>query len=333
MRFEKFKRREFIAAFGAAAVWPLVAHAQQPALPVVGILGVQSADVWTDRLRIFRDGLSEAGFVEGRNVAFEYRWLGGGADQYDRLPALAADLVSLPVKVIVPFAGDIPALIAKAATSTIPIVFIISGDPVQSGLVANLNRPGANLTGVTTLNVEVGPKRLEILHELLPRATMMGVLLNPNLSGSEAQLRQLTEAAGKLGLRLQALYASTDGEIDNVFAALAGLHIDGLVVGIDSFLIGRNERIAVLALQHKVPVVWQYREFAAVGGLISYGGLTDGYRLAGNYTGRILKGEKPADLPVQQVTRIELIVNMKTAKALGLTIPISILGRADEVIE
>jgi len=236
---------------------------------VVGILGAESADVWTDRLRLFRDGLSDLGFVEGRSVAFEYRWLGGGAEQYDRLPALAADLVSVPVKVIVPFAGETPALAAKAATSAIPIVFIVSGDPVQSGLVANLNRPGANLTGVTTLNIEVGPKRLEILHELLPQSTLMGVLLNPQQAGSEGQLRQLSEAADKFGLKLRALYASTDDEIDSVFATLTELHVDGLVVGVDSFLIGRNERIAALALQHKLPVVSHYREFAAVGGLIS----------------------------------------------------------------
>jgi putative ABC transport system substrate-binding protein len=333
MPFDRLERREFITLLGGAAAWPLSARAQQPAMPVIGLLGNESADVWSDRLRIFRHGLSETGFIERQNVTIEYRWAGGGIDQRDRLPALAADLVQHKVTVIVAFAGPAPTLAAKAATTTIPIVFISSSDPVQQGMVASLNRPGGNVTGVTTLNTQVEPKRLELLHEMVPQATLIGVLVNPNDPTTELQLKTLAEAAHSLGLQLQVLRARNDREIDDAFASLSQSQVGGLAIGVDTFLIGRSEKIAALALRYRLPAAHLYREFAAAGGLISYGGLTEAYRLVGMYTGRILKGEKPGNLPVQQVTKIELIINMKTAKALGLTVPLSLLGRADEIIE
>jgi putative ABC transport system substrate-binding protein len=328
------RRRDFIGGIaGSSAAWPLAGRAQQPAMPVIGLLGTESADVWSGRLRIFRQGLSETGFIERQNVAIEYRWKGGATDQYERLPALAIDLVRRKVTVIVTFAGPAPTLAAKAATTTIPIVFITSSDPVQRGMVASLNRPGGNVTGATTLNTQVAPKRLELLHEMVPQAALIGALVNPNDPTTELQLRTLAEAAHALDLKLQVLRARTDREIDDGFASLSQLQLGGLVIGVDSFLIGRSEQIAALALRHRLPAAHLYREFAAAGGLFSYGGLTEAYRLVGTYTGRILKGEKPADLPVQQVTKVELIINMRTAKVLGLTVPITLLGRADEVIE
>ena len=324
------KRREFITFLsGAAAAWPLAARAQQPAMPVVAFLNGASPDGYAPMVAAFRQGLKEIGFVEGQNVAVEYRWAEG---QYDRLPAMATELVRRQPAVIV--ANTAAVLAVKAATTTIPIVFTTGSDPVQIGFVASLARPGGNVTGVTQLAVEVAPKLLELAHELVPTATIIAVLVNPTHPNTETQLRVLLAAARILGVQLHVLHASTDRDFDTVFATLAQLRPGALVIGTDGFFNGRPEQLAALTLRHAVPTIYQNREFAVAGGLMSYGGSTlDIYRIAGTYTGRILKGEKPADLPVQQSTRIELIINMKTAKALGLTFPITLLGRADEVIE
>jgi putative tryptophan/tyrosine transport system substrate-binding protein len=325
------KRRTFIAALGSAAAWPVVARAQQPAMPVIGFLSARAAGEDAYLLTAFHQGLKEAGYVEGRNVAIEYRWAEG---QYDRLPALAADLVRRKVTVIVATGALSAALAARAATTIIPTVFQVGNDPVQVGLVPSLNRPGGNLTGVTTLAAELMPKRLELLHEVVPGATVVAALLNPTNPNAETFSRDLQAAALTLGLRLHILHASTQRGFDTAFATLVQLRAGGLVIASDSFFTSRSEQLAALALRNAVPAIYSYREFAAAGGLMSYGGgLTDAHRLAGVYTGRILKGEKPSDLPVQQSTKIELMVNLKTAKALGLTIPETLLAIADQVIE
>jgi len=326
------RRRDFIALLGSTvAAWPLAAGAQQPAMPVVGVLGATSANGFAAQLAAFRRGLSEAGVVEGRDAAIEYRW---ADDQYERLPELAADLVRRQVAVIATIGGNAASVAARAATKTIPIVFHGSVDPVEAGFVASLNRPGGNMTGVVSLNVDTGQKRLELLHELVPTANTIALLLNPTNAVAETQSNDLLAAARTLGLELYVLHASTEGEFEPAFARLMQLRAGGLVIGTDGFLVSRSERLAALTLRHALPTIFQYRAFAEAGGLMSYGGsVTDSYRLSGVYTGRILKGQKPADLPVQQATKVELIINLKTARALGLTVPLPLLGRADEVIE
>jgi putative tryptophan/tyrosine transport system substrate-binding protein len=326
------KRREFITLLGGAAAWPLVARAQNAAMPVIGLLGSESADWYANRLRAFREGLSETGYVEGRNVTIDYRWAEG---RNDRLPPLAAELVQQQVALIATLGNTASTLAAKAATSTIPIVFRLASDPVEVGLVASLARPGGNLTGVTTLGVEVGPKQLALLHEVVPAATVVALLVNPtNPALAETQSRVLPAAARTLGLRLLVLNASTDRDFDEVFASLAQLRAGALVIGVDAFFNSHSDRLAQLAARHAVPTVSAYQEFTAAGGLMSYGGsIVASSRQAGVYAGRILKGEKPADLPVMQSTKMSLIINLKTAKALGLNVPITLQAAADEVIE
>jgi putative ABC transport system substrate-binding protein len=324
------RRRELITLLGGAAAWPLAARAQQPAMPVIGFLGTGSPDVFAYIVRAFRQGLSETGFVEGRNVAIEYSWAN---DQLDRLPALAANLVRRQVSLIVANSID-SALAAKAATTTVPVAFQTGGDPVQAGLVASLNQPGGNLTGVTSLAGELGPKRLELLHELVPATTNIGVLFNPNNRNAGILSSDLQAAARTLGLEFQVLHASAERDFDTAFASLARLRVGALLINPSLLYNTLSERLATLTNRHALPAIFQFREFAAAGGLMSYGGsITENYRLLGVYTGRILKGEKPADLPVQQSAKIELIINLKTAKALGLAVPLPMLGRADEVIE
>jgi putative tryptophan/tyrosine transport system substrate-binding protein len=323
------RRRAFITLLGGAAAWPLAARAQQLALPLVGFLNSALPDGFEPVVAAFRQGLKETGYVEGQNVVIEYRWAGG---QHDRVPAMAADLVRRQVAVIV--ANTPGNLAAKAATTTIPIVFTTAGDPVQMGLVTSLNRPGGNVTGVTNLTVELGPKWLELLHELVPTATIMALLVNPtNPNLAESTTKDLQAAARTLALKLHVLHASSERDFDRIFATLVQLRVGGLVIGTDAFFLSRSEQLAALTVRHAVPTIFQERAFAAAGGLMSYGGTRDAYRQAGIYTGRILKGEKPADLPVVQSTKVELILNLKTARALGITVPLPLSGRADEVIE
>jgi putative ABC transport system substrate-binding protein len=326
------RRREFIALVGGAAMaWPLVARAQQPALPVIGFLRSSSPDGFATRLRAFRQGLKEAGYVEGQNVTVEYRW---AEDPSARISALAAELVQRQVAVIV--ASGTPSVVAvKTATTTIPIVFETAVDRVASGFVASLDRPRGNVTGVTNLNVEVGPKRLELLHELLPSVTVIAALVNPTSSVlTESSVRGLQAAARRLGLQLHVLNASAERDFDRVFAELVQLRAGALVITPDAFFGSRVAQLAALAIRRAMPAIYQYHEFVNAGGLMSYGASeTDNHRLIGNYVGRILKGEKPADLPVIQSTKVELIINLKTAQALGITVPLPLLGRADEVIE
>jgi putative tryptophan/tyrosine transport system substrate-binding protein len=327
------RRREFIAGLGSAATWPVVARAQQPAVPVIGFLSAAPPDLNAERTRAFRQGLGEAGFVDGRNVTIEYRW---AEEHNDRLPALAADLVRRRVIAIAAF-GIPPTAAAKAATATIPIVFSGGFDPVAVGFVGSLARPGGNLTGVTSLAIELAPKRLELLHELVPTATSIALLVDPaNPVSAEIQWTGFQQAARILGLEPHLLNASSERDFENVFATVAKLRAGGLVIGNTSFLNLRVEQLGALTLRHAVPTIFQSHEFAAAGGLMSYGDNSSNavsVRLSGSYIGRILNGEKPADMPVQQATRIELILNLKTAKALGITFPLTLLGRADEVIE
>jgi len=327
---DHMRRREFIALVTGVAAWPLAARAQ-PVTPVVGYLDPGSAEQNAESVAAFRNGLGQAGYVEGSNVAIEYRW----ADtQYDRLPELAADLVRRQVAVIAAMNGSPAALAAKTATSSIPIVFYVGVDPVAFGIVASLNRPDGNITGVTGLGTDLGPKRLELLHELLPTATAFGFLVNPANSASVTQSQLLQAAGNALSLKVNVLHARTDREIENAFASLAQSGAGGLVIGADGFFNSRFQQFGALSLRYAIPTIYQYRAFAAAGGLMSYGGsITEQYKLVGAYAGRILKGEKPGDLPVQQSTKVELIINIKTAEALGLTIPVLLRIRADEVIE
>jgi putative ABC transport system substrate-binding protein len=320
------RRREFIAGLGSAAVWPFAAQAQQPAAPVIGVLNAISS---MGRVRAFYRGLNDGGYVEGRNVAIEYRSAGG---EYERLPALAADLVRRRVAVIAAL-GAPAALAAKAATSAIPIVFEVGADPVEVGLLASLSRPGGNMTGVANLNLEVGPKKLQLLHELVPTATIIGVLVNPANPNNEIRSKDMQAAAHILGLELEILRASTERDIDEVFANLVQARVGALVINPDAFITGRIEQLVALAARYAMPTIYN-REFAAAGGLIGYGvNLAEAYRLAGVFTGRVLAGAKPADLPVQRSTNVELVINLKTAMTLGITFPTSLLVRADEVIQ
>jgi putative ABC transport system substrate-binding protein len=326
------RRREFLAFVGGTVAWPLAARAQQAVMPVVGYLGSETREKFGIRVTAFLQGLGAMGFDEGRNVTIEYRWANG---QSDRLPAMAADLVRRRVAVIVTPGSAISALSAKAATQTVPIVFETGVDPVGAGLVKSLNRPEGNITGITSLNVHVGPKRLELMHELLPKAKKFAVLVNPaNPANFEMAVKGSEGPSRALGLELHFLNASTDHEIESAFERLRQLEAGGLVVAADIFFNSRAQQFAALSLKHGVPTVHSVRDFAVAGGLVSYGGnIRDSHRQAGIYTGRILKGEKPADLPVQQVTKVELTINLRTAKALGIGVPNTLIGRADEVIE
>jgi putative ABC transport system substrate-binding protein len=326
------RRREFVFTLGgAAAAWPLAARAQQPAMPVIGFLNSASAEPSAHLMTAFRQGLSEIGYVEGRNVAIEFRWADG---RYDRLPALAAELIARGVSVLTATGGDTAARAAKAATATIPIVFSAGGDPIEQGFVVSFNRPGGNATGVSLITSELAPKRLETLREVVPNASVIGILLNPNSATGKLQERDAAAAARTLGQRLLILNAGDERELDAAFTAIVAKGIGAVIVGADPFFTSRRHQLVELASRHGVPAIYEWPEFVKAGGLMSYGTkLTDGYRQVGIYTGRILNGERPADLPVVRSTLVEFVVNLKTARALGVTIPIALLARADEVIE
>jgi putative ABC transport system substrate-binding protein len=325
------RRREFIVGLGGAAAWPMAARAQQGAMPVIGYLSGNTETAFRGVTAAFRQGLSERGYVEGRNIEILYRW---AESRNERLPSMAADLVRRRVDVIFANAGTAPALVAQSATAVIPIVFAVALDPVELGLVASLNRPGGNATGVSFPTTELLAKRLDLLHEIVPAVTSIGFLVNPTNPTVETQLRAAQDAARILGLRLVMLSASSPNEIEAAFAVLSTQRIGALMTGADPLFFDQAVQLAALAARHSVPAVYANRETVDAGGLMSYEtSLSDAWRLAGTYAGRILKGEKAADLPVQQVTKVELVINMKTAKALGITFPLTFLGRADEVIE
>jgi len=327
------RRREFISLLaGTAAAWPLAARAQQPAMAVIGYLGSETPEKFGIRVTAFLQGLGAMGYEEGRNVKIEYRWANG---QNDRLPALAADLVRQQVAVIATPGSNASAIAAKAATNAIPIVFETGVDPVAAGLVKSLSRPEGNVTGITSLNVSVAPKKVELMHELLPKAKGFAVLVNPaNPTTLEMGVKASEEPARTLALKLHFLNAATERDIESAFEKLSQLEIGGLIVAADIFFNSRAQQFATLTLKHRVPAIHSVRDFATAGGLVSYGGdIRDSHKQAGIYAGRVLKGEKPANLPVQQVTKVELTINLKTAKALGITVPNTLIGRADEVIE
>jgi len=325
------RRREFITLVGGAAAWPLAVRAQQAAMPVVGFLGSRSPDDSANLVAAFRAGLSETGFVEGRNVILEFRW---AEDQYDRLPMLAADLVAHRVAVIAAAGGNPAGLAAKAATTKIPIIFLTGADPVQFGLVKSLSRPDGNLTGVAALTNTLAPKQLELLREVAPKATVAAFLVNPKNPLAESDTRDVQSAAGTTGQQILILSASNDSDLDNAFAALVQQKAGALLVQSDPFFNSRPDKIVALAARDAIPAIYQWRDFPAAGGLMSYGtDLAEAHRLVGVYTGKILKGAKPTDLPVQQLVKVQFIINLKTAKALSLNVPNTLIGRADEVIE
>jgi ABC-type uncharacterized transport system substrate-binding protein len=325
------RRRAFISLLGGAAAWPLAVRAQQPLMPVIGLLGTASAAEWTDLVAAFRQGLGQTGFFEGQNLRAEYLWADG---QFDRLPALAAELVQHQVAVIVTTGSANSTRAAKVATATIPIVFVIGTDPVKLGLVASFNRPGGNMTGVSWLAAALGAKQLELVTDLLPNATMIAMLVNPDNTVSESELKEVQEVSRARGREIFGLRASSEREIDAAFATLIRQRVGALLVSSDSLFFARRDQLVTLAARHAVPAIYPVREYAAAGGLMSYGTrLSDAYRQVGVYTGRILKGEKPGDLPIVQASKVELVVNLKTAKSLGITLPLTLLGRTDEVIE
>jgi putative tryptophan/tyrosine transport system substrate-binding protein len=325
------RRRDALTLLGSAAIWTLPSRAQSPAMPVIGYLGPESPGLFASRLKAFQEGLAESGYVEGRNVAIEHRWAEG---QYNRLPALAADLASRKVAIIVAPGGAPVALAAKSATATTPIIFEMGGDPVALGVVDNLSRPGGNLTGVSSLSVEVSRKRLEFMRELFPTAAVFAVVVNPTSPTASSQLRNLHTAADALGVRLHVLNASAEQEFDTLFSSVSQLQAPALVFTSDPYFANRSQQLAALAARYAVPAITQSRDFALAGGLMSYGGdFTQSHRRAGIYAGQVLKGEKPADLPVQLVTKVELFVNLKAASTLGVTLPTSLISSADVVIE
>ena len=326
------RRRDFIRGLvGSASLWPLVVRAQ-PAVPVIGFLSPESPDLFVDRMGSFRAGLGETGYIEGQNLSIEYRWAEG---RVDHLPALAAELVQRQVNVLVALGSTPAALAAKAATNALPIVFYVGTDPVKIGLVASLNRPGGNITGVTTLNVQIAAKRLELLHELLPKAAIIALLVNPaNSVVAATSERELAQATRELGLELHVLRASTEREIDDAFATLAQLRANALIIEADALFISYSKQLAALAARRAMPAIHATRDFVVAGGLMSYGNSpSESYRQAGIYAGRVLKGERPANLPVQQATKVNLAINLKAAKTLGVSVPNTLIGRADEVIE